>query len=113
MIPARLMDATTIPKTLRGLGVVKAKRFPFRHLWGADMSERIDTSKKKPEKETSRTGLSLEALTEGFLDHLSYSQGRPLRLATESDLYMAFAVCRQRKWESEMGIFRGELVTLR
>jgi len=25
----------------------------------------------------------------------------------------ALIVCRQRKWESEMGIFRGELVTLR
>ncbi len=55
------------------------------------MSKTIDTSKENHEKETSRTGLSLEALTEGFMDHLLYSQGRPLRLATPNDLYMATA----------------------
>lgn len=55
------------------------------------MTKRIETSGNNPEKERSRTGLSIESLTEGFLDHLFYSQGRPLRLATENDLYMALA----------------------
>ncbi len=40
-----------------------------------------ENSPKSPEKEKSCTGLSIEALKEGFLDHLFYSQGRPLGMA--------------------------------
>ncbi|HTY21909.1 MAG TPA: glycogen/starch/alpha-glucan family phosphorylase [Desulfomonilaceae bacterium] len=55
------------------------------------MTKRIKASKDNPEKGTSRTGLSIEALRQGFMDHLLYSQGRPLGLATEHDIYMALA----------------------
>jgi glycogen phosphorylase len=51
----------------------------------------IENSEKCQEREKSRTGLSIEALKEGFRDHLFYSQGRPLELATANDLYMALA----------------------
>jgi starch phosphorylase len=57
----------------------------------SNMTQRTETPEKNPEKEKSRTGLSTEALAEGFLDHLLYSQGRPLRLATAHDIYMALA----------------------
>ena len=50
-----------------------------------------ENSQESPEKGKSRTGLSIEALKEGFQDHLLYSQGRPLELATASDMYMALA----------------------
>jgi glycogen phosphorylase len=39
----------------------------------------------------SRRGLSLEALRRGFIDHLWYSQGRVLSIATLNDVYVAVA----------------------
>lgn len=41
--------------------------------------------------EHSRTGLSREALKQGFLDHLFYTQGRFPEVATRNDLYMSLA----------------------
>ena len=43
-------------------------------------------SVKNPGKEQSRTGLSIEALKQGFRDQLFYSQGRPLEIATTNDM---------------------------
>jgi starch phosphorylase len=39
----------------------------------------------------SRRGLSLDALGRGFIDHLWYSQGRTLSIATLNDVYVALA----------------------
>src|SRR5208337_116296 len=55
------------------------------------MSKEAGNQEEKQDMWGSRRGLSLEDLTEGFMDHLLYSQGRPLRLATPNDLYMAIA----------------------
>lgn len=69
-----------------------------------------ENSPKSPEKEKSRTGLSIEALKEGFLDHLFYSQGRPLGLATANDMYMALAYTvrdrLQQRWIKSVETFR-------
>ena len=41
--------------------------------------------------EQSRTGLSVESLKRGFLDHLHYTQGRIWNVATQNDFCMALA----------------------
>jgi hypothetical protein len=53
------------------------------------LTKQDETSEAAPELESSRTGVTIEALKEGFTDHLLYSQGRPVELATVIDFYMA------------------------
>ena len=43
--------------------------------------------------EDDRTGMSIEAIKRAFLDHLNYSRGTSLALATPYDLYMALSYC--------------------
>jgi starch phosphorylase len=38
-----------------------------------------------------RTGMSIERLSERFLDNLFFVQGKPVALATQHDYYMALA----------------------
>ncbi|MBI5329195.1 MAG: glycogen/starch/alpha-glucan phosphorylase [Betaproteobacteria bacterium] len=52
------------------------------------------TSQRKPAAipaEQTRTGLSVEAIRQAFLDNLFYVQGRFLEVATPNDLYQALA----------------------
>ncbi|MBI5570832.1 MAG: glycogen/starch/alpha-glucan phosphorylase [Desulfomonile tiedjei] len=55
------------------------------------MAEDTSTEGQKQVAWGSRRGLSLGALKRGFIDHLRYSQGRTLRIATLNDAYMALA----------------------
>ncbi|MCP4750179.1 MAG: glycogen/starch/alpha-glucan phosphorylase [Proteobacteria bacterium] len=43
-------------------------------------------------KDNSRTGLSVESLKQGFLDHLRYSQAVTLKAAQSTDKYLALAL---------------------
>jgi len=75
-----------------------------------DMTNRPENSQTTSELENCRTGLSIEALTQGFKDHLLYSQGRPIELATVNDFYMALAYTvrdrLQQRWISSIEAYR-------
>lgn len=51
----------------------------------------MKTGESVRELERSRTGLGVESLKQGFLDHLYFTQGRIWEVATPYDLYMALA----------------------
>jgi glycogen phosphorylase len=74
------------------------------------MTKQDENSETAPERESSRTGVTIEALKQGFTDHLLYSQGRPAELATENDLYMALAYTvrdrLQQRWISSVKTYR-------
>jgi len=74
------------------------------------MTNKNETSETSPHKETSRTGLGIDALERGFRDHLLYSQGRPLEMATANDMYMALAYTvrdrLQHRWIKSVETFR-------
>lgn len=55
------------------------------------MGKKGDNGQQKQDLWGSRRGLSLGALKRGFQDHLRYTQGRILRVATLNDIYMALA----------------------
>ncbi|MFH0826228.1 MAG: glycogen/starch/alpha-glucan phosphorylase [Pseudomonadota bacterium] len=55
------------------------------------MMAKTDAATANRAGDKSRTGLSIEDLRQGFLDHLYYTQGRPIGLATAGDVYMALA----------------------
>jgi glycogen phosphorylase len=74
------------------------------------MTKQGESSETAPERESSRTGVTIEALKQGFMDHLLYSQGRPVELATVNDFYMALAYTvrdrLQQRWISSVETYR-------
>jgi glycogen phosphorylase len=74
------------------------------------MTKQDENFETAPERESSRTGVTIEALKQGFTDHLLYSQGRPAELATENDLYMALAYTvrdrLQQRWIGSVKTYR-------
>ncbi len=74
------------------------------------MTKQDESSQTAPERESGRTGVTIEALKQGFIDHLRYSQGRPDELATVNDFYMALAYTvrdrLQQRWISSVETYR-------
>lgn len=65
---------------------------PERYIHGSTLPVQVVEDDRQPFIADDRTGMSVGAIQKAFLDHLNYSRGTQLGLASANDLYIALSL---------------------